>query len=51
MGAWRSKMAGESKAEVSKATVFETCEEMGEAAVLADLDRAGGIIGDVALSV
>ena len=34
-------MAGESLAAYDRRTVFAACEEMGEAAVLADLDRAG----------
>ena len=32
-----------SRAQFNKPTVFRTCEEMGEAAVLADLERAGVI--------
>jgi len=34
-------MAVESRPEFNKTTLFKTCEEMGEAAVLADLERAG----------
>ena len=34
-------MSAESRVESNKALVFELCEEMGEAAVLADLERAG----------
>lgn len=29
------------RAEFAKPTIFRTCDEMGEAAVLADLERAG----------
>jgi hypothetical protein len=34
-------MVTESRAQFDKGSVFATCEEIGEAAVLADLERAG----------